>query len=143
LFRAKPDSMSLTMALVEAYASGDQAMIDQARQHLTPVSTKDVIWSLYRFGQILSRAALRPEQTEAIEEELQVTAESPEMTAAIQNIGKAILIDRNEPALVEAVNTYGPPLLNSASDQLRKAAFAVAAVVGTSCRRLEVRFNWK
>ncbi len=53
----RPDSMSLTMALVAAYASGDQAAIDQVRQDLAPVSTVDLLQSLYRFGQLLDSDA--------------------------------------------------------------------------------------
>jgi hypothetical protein len=142
LFKKKPDPMSLTMALVEAHASGNPSTIEQARQGLAPVSTRDILQSLYRFGQILNRANLRPEQVTAIEEELEISAASPEMTAAVQNVGRAILIERSQPALTEAVNTFGPPLLDSTSDQLRQMALTLAAITGSTCRRLEVRFNW-
>jgi hypothetical protein len=142
LFRKKPDPMSLTMALVEAHASGNQSMIEQARNGLVPVSTMDILHSLYRFGQMLNRASLTPEHAAAIEEELEVRAGSPEMTAAVQNVGRAILIERSQPALAAAVNTYGAPLLNSASDQLRQMTMTLAAITGSTCRRLEVRFNW-
>ncbi len=143
LFRTKPDPMSLTMALVEAHTSGNRSMIEQARQGLAPVSTIDILQSLYRFGQMLNRVSLTPEQTAAIEEELEATAESPEMTAAVQNVGRAILIVRSQPVMVDAVNTYGTPLLNSPSDQLRQMTMTLAAITGSVSRRLEVRFNWK
>jgi hypothetical protein len=45
--------------------------------------------------------------------------------------------------LVDAVNTYGTPLLNSTSDQLRQMTLTLAAITGSVCRRLEMRFNWK
>jgi hypothetical protein len=35
LFKKKPDAMSLTMALVEAHASDNPDIIEQARQGLT------------------------------------------------------------------------------------------------------------
>ncbi len=143
LFSKKPDAMSLTMALVEAHASGSQGMIDSARQRLVPVSTMDILQSLYRFGQMLNKASLTPEQTATIEKELTATAENPEMAAALQNVGRAILIDRSQPVFVNALNTYGTPLLNSTSDQLRKMTLTLAAITGSVCRRLEVRFNWK
>ena len=135
--------MSLTMALVEAYGSGDQSMVEQARQALAPVPTTVILESLYRLGQLLSRASLTPEQTAAIEEELEVTADSPEMTAAVQNVGRAILIERSQSAVVDAVNTYGAALVNSSSDQLRVMTLMLAAISGSVCRRLEVRFNWE
>lgn len=139
--------MSLTMALVEANASGDQGMIEQARQGLVPVSTIDILQSLYLFGQLIGKAGLTPDQTATITatitEELEVTAESPEMTAAIQNIGRAILIDRNRPSLENAVNTYSPPLLGSTSDRMRLMTLRLATITGSVCRKLEVRFNWK
>lgn len=143
LFRKKPDAMSLTMALVEAYAGGNQNMIDQARQGLVPVSTRDILYSLHLFSQMLSKAKLRPEQTAAIEEELRVDAGSPEMTAAVQHVGWALLIERNQAALTDAVNKYGSPLRNSTSDQLRQMTITLAAITGSVCRRLEVRFSWK
>jgi hypothetical protein len=143
LFKKKPDPMSLTMKLVEAHASGDSSMIEQARQGLAPVSTMDVLHSLYQFGQILNRATLTPEQTAAIAEKVAVTAETPEMTAAVQNVGRALLIDRSQPAVTSAVNTYGPPLMNSTSNQLRQMTFMLAAVAGSVYRALDMRFNWK
>lgn len=143
LFRTKPDPMSLTMALVEAHTSGNRSMIEQARQGLAPVSTIDILQSLYGFGQMLNRVSLTPEQTAAIEEELEATAESPEMTAAVQNVGRAILIVRSQPVMVDAVNTYCTPLLDSTSDQLRQMTMTLAAITGSVSRRLEVRFNWK
>jgi hypothetical protein len=135
--------MSLTMALVESHTSGDRGMIEQARQGLAPVSTLDILQSLYRFGQVLNNVSLTPEQAAAIEEEIEATVANPEMTAAIQNVGRAILIQRSQPALVDAVNTYGTPLQNSTSDQFRQMTLTLAAITGSICRRLEVRFNWK
>jgi hypothetical protein len=143
LSRNRPDPVSATMALVDAYASGDQNMIEQARQGLAPVPTTAILESLYRLGQLLGKAGLTPEQTAAMEEELEVTADSPEMTAAVQNVGRAILIERSQSALVDAVNTYGAPLLNSSSDRLRLMTLMLAAISGSVCRKLEVRFNWK
>ena len=61
-FRKKPDAMSLTMALVEAHASGDPDMIEQARQGLALVSTMDILQGLYQFGQILNKASLSTDQ---------------------------------------------------------------------------------
>lgn len=143
LFKKKPDPMSLTMALIEAYASGDGSMIEQARQGLAPLSTMDILYGLHQFGQLLNRATLTPEQTAAIEKELAVTVGGPEMTAAVQNVGRALLIDRSQPALTQAVNTYAPPLMKSGSDQLRQMVFALAAVSGSVFRALDMRFNWK
>lgn len=143
LFKRKPDAMSLTMALVEAYAAEDHSMVEHARQGLAPVSTRDMLQSLSQFGQILNKIDLKPEQSAAIDEELEATAGTPEMTAAVQSVGRAILIERSQPAFIEAVNTYGPPLLNSTSDQLRQMSLALAAITGSVCRRLGMSFNWR
>ncbi len=145
LFKRKSDSTSLTVALVEAHATGNPSMIERARQGLAPVATMDVLQGLYEFGQILNRnqVNLTPKQAAIIDEELETTAGSPEMAAAVQYVGRAILIERTYPALVEAVNTYSPPLLNSTSDQLRQRTLTLAAITGLVCRRLEMGFNWK
>jgi hypothetical protein len=142
LFRKKPDPMSLTMALVEAYASCNRNMIERARQELVPVATIDILQSLYRFGQLFNKARLSPEQLAVIEEELSATAAGPELTAAIQHVGRAILIERSQAAMTDAVNTYGTPLLNSTSNQLRQMALMLAAITGSVSRRLEVQFKW-
>lgn len=118
-------------------------MIEQARERLVPVSTTDILESLHRFGQVLGRASLTPEQVAAIEEELKAPASSPEMTDAIQNVGRAILLERSQQAVVEAMKTYGPPLRNSTSDQPRQMVLELASITGSVCRRLEVHFNWK
>ena len=102
-----------------------------------------IIQSLYTFGQMLSRANLCPRTDARLAQELEVTAQNLEMTAAIQNLSRAILIDRSEPDVVNAINTHSPPLLNSTSDQLRQVALALVAITGSVCRRLELRFHWK
>jgi hypothetical protein len=141
LFRRKPDSISLTMALVQAYAADNRSMIEEVRQELAPVPTLEILRGLYQFGQILNKANLRPEQTAAIKEELEATTGDPDMMTAVQHVGQAILIERSHSALVEAVNKYAPPLLNSTSDQFRQMVLTLAAITGSVCRRLEVTFS--
>jgi hypothetical protein len=143
LFSKRPDAMSRTIKLVEAYSSSDQSMIELARRELAPVSTMEILQSLYSLGQLLGKATLTPEQTATLAQELEVAADSPEMTAAVQNIGRAILMERSQPAFVDAVNKYGEPLLGSTSDQLRRMTLLLCAVIGSACRRLEVNFRWK
>jgi hypothetical protein len=82
------------MALVQAHAEGNQVMIDDARQGLAALSTMDILSGLYQFGQVLSSVNLDEEQKKAIEEEL-VSGTSPEMTAAIQHVGRALLIAKS------------------------------------------------
>ena len=79
----------------------------------------------------------------AITDELKVTEESPELTAAIRNVGRATLIDRDRASFVDAVNTYCPPLVGSTSDRLRQMTFRLATITGSVCRRLEISFGWK
>ena len=143
LFKKKQDPMSLTMALVQAYAEDNQVMVDQARQGLSGVGTKEMLLSLYQFGQILNRANLGAEQTAVIEAELSAEGRTPEMTAAIQGVGRAVLLDRTHTAFIDAINTYVPTLQGSTSDQPRQMALALSAITGAICRRLKVGFNWK
>lgn len=143
LFKKKPDSMSLTFALVQAHVSDDQNLIDQAREGLSPIPTMEILESLYRFGQILNGANLSTDQTRTIEVELATTTGSSEITEAVEHIGRAILVERTQAALFEALNTYGPPLANSTSDQLRQVALILTAITGSICNRLNVKFNWK
>jgi hypothetical protein len=142
-FSKKPDVMSLTMALVEAFARGDEAAIDVARNKLVSIETRDIFHSLYKFGQVLNRANIDLERTAAvIESELNVEGKTSEMTAAIIHVGRAILLVRTQAAVFEALSTYGAPLQDSTSDQLRQLALVLAGITGSVCRQLNVTFHW-
>jgi len=89
-FKKKPDAMSLTMALVEAFARGDEAAIDVARNKLASIETRDIFHSLYKFGQVLNLANINLERSAAvIERGLNVEGKTSEMTAAIMHVGRA------------------------------------------------------
>lgn len=141
--RKKPDPLSLTMALVEAYAKDDQTLIDRARGGLASVTTMDVLSSLLQFGTLLNRACTSTESLDLIRGELDVSGSTPEMTNAVRHLGRALFIDRTRESLVGAINEHVPPLLESPSDEFRRAALTLAFIAGNISRSLKVSFNWR
>ena len=124
-------AMTLTVALIGAYAAGDERLIEQGRQALAPVSTKEMFYSLGKFSQSFNKRNLTNQQILLINEKLASYTGSSEMMAAVQNVGRAILIERNDHDVVDAMNTYGPALLGSSSDQLRQLMLILVEITGS------------
>ena len=124
-------AMTLTVALIGAYAAGDERLIEQGRQALAPVSTKEMFYSLGKFSQSFNKWNLTNQQILLINEKLASYTGSSEMMAAVQNVGRAILIERNDHDVVDAMNTYGPALLGSSSDQLRQLMLILVEITGS------------
>ncbi len=124
-------AMTLTVALIGAYAAGDERLIEQGRQALAPVSTKEMFYSLSKFSQSFNKWNLTNQQILLINEKLASYTGSSEMMAAVQNVGRAILIERNDHDVVDAMNTYGPALLGSSSDQLRQLMLILVEMTGS------------
>jgi hypothetical protein len=142
LFRRKPDALSLTLALAEAYRSEDPGTVAQARQNLAAVSTMDMLQGLFRFGQIIS-PALKPEQQDVVREELAATDGGVAIKAAVERVGAALFISGQKEDLTTAVNTYFQPLLGGSNDGTRLALFNIVAALGRIAERTDMTFNWK
>ena len=142
LFKKPPDSLSLTMALVEAVAREDAGAIAEARESLAPVSTLEVLHSLFRFGHLIC-SRLKPEQQDVVRVEL-AAAEGPlAMKAAVEAVGGAVLLQARQDAVTKAVNRHFASMASAPDDAIRRAVLEIVNATGRICRRLDITLNWK
>ena len=140
--KRRPDPLSLTLALVEAYSIDNDQFVAKARNNLSVVGTGDILVSLLWFGALLDRAKSNDEQLAIISGELEVAGPNPEFTNAVRELGRAIFIERKQDALITAIKNYMPPLAKQSSDESRRVALTLAFIAGSISRQLGVKFNW-
>jgi len=143
LRKRTPDTLSMVAILIEAYANRDATSVERARQLLVPASTSEIFDGLYRFGQFLAQADLNPEQIEIITEILAGEFGSPEMTAAVRGVGRALLLERTELAYIAAMRDYIPLLAGSKRNDARLMSILLAEVMGDFCRRIGMKLNFR
>jgi hypothetical protein len=142
LFKRRIDPMSATMSLVEAIAKGDQAAVEQATKGVESLSTMDIVYSLFRFGQTFA-PGIGPADKETMREALAALGGAPDMQAARVAIGLALLYKPVQATVTETVNAYGPGLNSSPSGSLGQLAVEIVVAAGQICRRLDIKFRWK
>lgn len=142
LFKRRIDPLSATMSLVEAIAKDDQAAVEQATRGLEALSTMDIFFSLFRFGQTFA-AGLGPADKEIMREELQALEGPPDVQAARVAIGLSLLYKPVQRTVTETINAYGQGLISSPGKSLGQVAAEIVVAAGRICRRLDIRFRWK
>jgi hypothetical protein len=142
LFKQRVDPLSAVVALVEAIAANNEAAVEAAAGRLAPLSTQDIFYGLFQFGQTFAKG-FTPEHKEVMREELAVSAGPPEFQAAVEAIGLSLLYKPVQATVTETINTYGAQLVASDRALLRQAALLIVAATGRISRRLDIKFHWK
>lgn len=142
LFKKRPDTFSITMQLVEAHAQGDASAVAAARDALSRVSTRDILYCVFRFGEMVG-CKLKPDQKDVVRRAYASVIGPPEMQRAVNEIGVACFLIAQQDALTTAVNTYMAPLKASPADAVRRVVLEIVAAIGQACGQLGMKFNWE
>jgi hypothetical protein len=140
IFKKRIDPLSVTMAMVQAIVTEDQAAILQASKAVQSLSPAEVFSSLGNFGQLIANG-VKPEQKEIMRAELAAVDASPAVKSAVQDIGSALLVDVNPSAAGTAVGTHAKQLAGTEdwTAVIGETLYATARIV----KRLDIKLNWK
>lgn len=142
LFKKRIDPLSATVSLIQAVAEDDHAAAEQAMLDIDKLSTKEVFYGLFQFGQTFA-GGFTPEHREMMKEELAKIGGPPELQTARVNIGLAVLYKPVQSVFGEAVasSTSGPNAIPA--ELLRQVAVEIARAAGGFCSRIDIKFRWK
>lgn len=143
MFRRKqePDSLSVTMAAVEAASRQDVPAMIAAGEALGSLSAQDVFGSLGAFFTGIA-PGITAEQDAIIKAELAGAHGPASVRAAVMDIGTALMIDRDGKAAGHAVVAHARCLVDQ--DGLWPGViWETVEAAGRACGRIGVQFNWK
>jgi hypothetical protein len=141
LFKKKPDTMSLTMAYVQAAADEDPTAMLQAATALGSVSPADIFANLGDFYQRIA-PSVTPEHKAVMRAEIAATAGPPEVVTAVQAIAIPLIVEPNGHAAAAAINLYGGKLVDNKDNLWSGVIMETLDAAGRINRRIGVTLNW-